>query len=394
MQPGVYPKTISVVVGLLLMAAMASASAQTTLNPDISVVGDFRGFIHNDELRAIDSEELRLADPGLELYISGYLNPYASAAMNLAWHGEHSAEIEELYGTILRGLPFGMNLRVGKYLLEFGRLNTVHPHAYSFLHRPLVHESFFGEEGLNDVAVRGSFMIPTGSAFTEVMIAALQGDLLFSHHHEETEHEEEEVEAEPGLGVFGRLTTSIPTGEFSEFAVGGSVASAIYAFEHDELDAGSDPEQLRATLLGGDAKFKYRPDRYTALQIEAEAVVRIEELPDGNHLNSYGGYGYLDYRFRQKYNAGGIVEWLRRRQHVHAETEAVESLGRITSADADHTLSADTWRLGIFAGFAPIEETSLVRLVANWTEPDGADGYWELTLQFLFSLGPHKPHNF
>ena len=111
--------------------------------------------------------------------------------------------------------------------------------------------------------------------------------------------------------------------------------------------------------------------------------MRRTEQAEGDDLTSYGGYGYLDYRFLQKYNVGGIFEYVRQKEaHEHAEeTEPV-------------IYRADTWRAGIFAGFAPVEETSLVRLAGHWTKPDERDGFWELTLQFVISLGPHKPHNF
>ena len=68
-----------ILILLLPMLLAVSAPAQTSLNPDISVVGDFRAYSHNDESRGDESETVNLADPSMELVAAGYLNPYARA---------------------------------------------------------------------------------------------------------------------------------------------------------------------------------------------------------------------------------------------------------------------------------------------------------------------------
>jgi hypothetical protein len=374
---------------LALLLTGSGSYAQTSLNPDISAVGDFRLYGHNDESRSDEKEKLNLADPEVEINVGGYLNPYARADMVFGWHAGHNAEVEEAYATILRGLPLNTNLRVGKYLLEFGRLNPVHPHAYSFIKRPLPHEAFFGDEGLSDMAVRTSFALPTGGAFTEIMFGLLKGEILEAHEHDH-EHEgeeEEEEESEPtrDLGFFGRLSTSLAVSESSELAIGGSVLNAVHGFaEHEEESEGADPDQLRTWLVGGDVKYKYKPSKYTALQIEAEGIMRQSEIGENmDDLKSYGAYGYIDYRFRQIYNIGGIVEWTKIEEMHHHEGEEEHEIEKLS-----------TKRFGLFIGFAPFEETSLVRLAGHWTDPDEGDGFWEVTLQFAIGLGPHKPHNF
>ncbi|MFH1687270.1 MAG: hypothetical protein ABIE70_07070 [bacterium] len=377
----------------IFMACLCVAGAaygQTTTNPDISAVGDFRVFSHNDESRANEVEELNIGDPEFELNIGGYLNPYSRADAVIGWHGEHSAEIEEIYATVERGLPLDAGLRVGKYLLEFGRLNPVHPHAYSFIKRPLPHEAFFGEEGLADVAIRPSFLLPTGDTYTELMFAVLKGDALTGHGHEyvheeegEEEHEDvhgSEEESKLGLGFFGRLTSSFALNESTELSFGASAVRAVHEMhEHEHEEIG----ELWAWLVGGDVKYKYRPNRNTALQIEVETIVRQAEQAEGmGNLSSLGWYAYLDYHFRQQYNIGGIYEYTKLEEPHEHEGEEPE------------VHQVDTWRAGLFVGWAPIEETSLVRLAGHWTKPDEGEGFWELTMQFVVSLGPHKPHNF
>ena len=396
-------------VALSLLGVTASGAAQTTINPDISLVGDLRAFSHDDQARAAEAETFNLADPEMELYVTGYLNPYARATATVAWHPGANAEMEEVYAEFLRGLPLGAHVRAGKYLLPFGRLNPVHPHAYSFIKRTLPHEILFSEEGMNDVAAQLSFLLPTGNAYTEAFGAVLKGDAFMGHGHgtehgdieaaarrdgaeplalgtQQHEHEESGQRTDPGF--FGRLSTSMAVGVSSELALGGSVVNSVYRIESHEHELlteaqqeAEDPEQWRSWLVGADVKYRYRPDRYTALQIEAEGIWRSDDHHEADDLTSYGGYGYVDYRFRQRYNAGGIVEFVRT-EHAHevlGETE-IEQI--------------DIWRAGLFVGFAPVEETSLIRLAGHWTEPDQNESFWEVNLQLVFSLGPHQPHNF
>lgn len=350
--------------------ALSTAYGQTSLNPDLSVVGNVTAFSHNDESRPSEKNEFNLQSPDMEIVVAGYLNPYSRADLVLAWeHGENAA-IEELYATIMRGLPLRMNLRAGKYRLEFGRLNPVHPHAYSFVNQPLPHAEYFGEEGLNDMAVRTSFNIPTGKLYTEFIAAILKGESLSS---EETEHEEEELELAKLThedhestrlkpGYLARIASSAAVSENAELAAGVSVVTTEF---DQEL-------MLRATIAGLDVKYKWRPDRNTSLTVEAEGMRNHREQFEGESVVSYGGYGYVDYRFRQKYNVGSIFEY------------------------AEGALDAGTHatRFAGFIGYAPVEETTLIRLVGDWTKSGSEDGFWTATLQFVFSLGPHQPHNF
>jgi hypothetical protein len=368
----------------LVISLVGTLYSQTSVNPDISVVGDFRTFIHDDQTRLNETEKLNLAEPDLEINVGGYLNPYSRADIIIGWHDEHNAEIEEAHATIMRGLPFNTNLRIGKYLLEFGRLNPVHPHAYSFIKRPLPHVLFFGDEGLSDMTIRTSFAIPTGSAFTELMVGLLKGDALSVHKDEvgdnTTVGQEHESEEKRDLGFFGRLTTSFATSESSELAFGGSVLNTVHGFSEDTIGTS---DQLRSWVLGGDFKYKYKPSKFKALQIEAEMIMRRSELGKGDeNLNSFGAYGYIDYRFNQVFNVGSILEWARIKE-AHYEGGIEQEI------EED-----DTKRYGLFVGFAPLEETSMVRITGHWTDPEKDKSFWELTLQFVIGLGPHKPHNF
>jgi len=60
------------------------AFAQSNINPDISLIGTFNTFTNFNE----DTPEygkINFEMPSFELFIDGYLNPYESAAANIAF---------------------------------------------------------------------------------------------------------------------------------------------------------------------------------------------------------------------------------------------------------------------------------------------------------------------
>ncbi|MEK6651016.1 MAG: hypothetical protein AABY75_08565, partial [Bacteroidota bacterium] len=164
--------------------ATIKTGAQTSLNPDISVIPRFRvessdgGSLPAD--RVFSRPQFTLEE--LEIAIQGYLNPFARADIFLAkpGAGDEPLEIEEAYATVLRGLPYDINLRMGKYLVEFGKINTVHPHAWSFVSRPASIERFLGEEGVNDIGVSASILLPTGGLYTRLNVDLFDGATLNS----------------------------------------------------------------------------------------------------------------------------------------------------------------------------------------------------------------------
>jgi len=359
----------------ITLALGTTAHSQSSINPDISLIGDIRSSWNNNSDDP-ESDRLNLNLHEAELALQAYLNPYARGDAFIAFHEGEGAELEELYITFTRGLPFGLSVKAGQYLLEFGKINPLHPHAYSFIVSPLPNTKYFGDEGLRDVGVHASLPIPTGNVATMLSVDLLKGDFTSPHAHE---HEEEVIEDAPNeRGFAGRLTSFFPMDDFTSLSVGATAVTGV-------------PETgTRRWIWGGDVKFRWKPDRYRSLTMVGEytgnrqpieeheeplltSATNAPEDEEHEYLNRHGIFGYVDYQFRQRYNVGAMGDWA---QGAEDETEKL-------------------WRLGGFVGFAPVEETSLLRLIVTYNKDVAADeGYWSGILQLVFSLGPHKPHAF
>lgn len=372
----------------LALLALATAAAGQNVNPDISVIGDVRAWVTDNPDDPKDGD-LQLDVEGFELALQGYLNPFARADAYVAYH-DGSFELEEAYATILRGLPGGLQVKAGKYRVDFGKLNQLHPHAYSFLDTPLAHQQYLGAEGLIDIGVNVNWQVPVGSTALTFSGNVLKGDFAEPHEHSDDLHanlgtshpvwpvrtssgaQDEETantEAETDIGYSERVSIYVPTGDYAGVEIG------INALQ-GTLDRATGRD---VSLLGADAKYRWAPDRYRSVTLQAEWMrserdVHADQATDVlQAVNAKGWYAFADWRFRQRWNVGAIVE------RADLAQEPGQSISRV----------------GAFGGFQVMEETTILRLLLRRSDGDEIEEpVNEAILQLVFSLGPHKAHWF
>jgi hypothetical protein len=347
-------------LGPVLALAMAlPSSARAFTNPDISVIGDLRAeYADTDGER---SEDLRFHEA--EVGFVGPLNPYASAEVYLAIHGTEGIEVEEAKLILDRYFPAGLGLTAGVVLLDFGQLNPLHPHAYPFVDRPLMHEEFFSADGARETTARLDWLAPAGPTL-RASVGLLRGDVFLGGHDHDHEHEEEAAATQdPEFGVSGRLELYVEPSEDVSFLVGSSVLHGQY-----------DPaESAHATWLDVDAKLQWDLGPYRALVVNAEGVLgRLDATDEIAKQEPTGWFASADLRTGRRFNVGGFAE--------------------STDAREDDTYRTDRW--GLFTGWALMEETTVFRLLYRRTTDGDLLATDEVILQALFALGPHRPHRY
>lgn len=341
--------------GLMGIALATSPSAGVT-NPDISAIGQIRSGIAGDP--AFDPEEITLSLGESEFIFDAALNPYFRGFFTVA-AGEEGFEIEEAYATVLRGLGYGLGLKAGKYRLGFGKLNPVHAHAYPFLDTPPGWADLLpGEEAFTEAAVQVSLLLPTPGNWASTLSADVIEGASFHPDEEGTR-----------LGWLGRWSNGYLFGDRAALEAGVSGATGT----------GSIAADARDWLAGGDLKLKFWLPGNSQLAIQAEGAFRRSHDVDtaapaagAVERGQYGFYAFADYRFANRWNAGALYDQAER---------------RTVARETDRTVTA-------FAGFAVMEESTLIRLAYNLLLPEGGDAAHGAALQFLFSMGPHKPHQF
>ncbi|MCX6294509.1 MAG: hypothetical protein NTX97_00340 [Bacteroidetes bacterium] len=140
-------------------------------NPDISAIGDFRGYY-----RSYGKHNFDAALHETEFSFQSVVDPYARADFFYSVAedektGKFSGEIEEGYLTTL-SLPGHLQLKAGRFKEQMGRINPVHAHALPFIDMPDAYVNFFGEDGFKGDGLSLSWLLPNHSFFQELTVEA------------------------------------------------------------------------------------------------------------------------------------------------------------------------------------------------------------------------------
>jgi len=234
--------------------------------------------------------------------------------VHLSYDSEEDAwehEFEEWFGKI-KDLPFGLELRGGKYLNRFGFQNSLHNHAWDFVDQYLVEGRFLGDDGLTTIGGEVSWTLPVSwtSVLSVSVGAAPEAE---EHHHGGGEEEEHEFEAEGALFdntfVTANWTNNWDYNDFHQFRFGASGAwgenrwgrtSQVYGihFEYQHrvngYEAGGSYFRWRteAMLRSFDAISGHLPGEEHE---EHEEEDHHEAPPHGGSFDEFGMYSSIAY---------------------------------------------------------------------------------------------------
>lgn len=402
---------------------------------DIGLVSTFavgsstaRDIAGGTQLGGHDPSQRGFSMQGLELSLSGAVDPYFRGAANVLFQvdadGESLVELEEAWMETI-SLPGNLQLRAGQLMTEFGRHNPSHPHAWAFVDTPLVIGRFMGADGLRNPGARLSWLAPT-PFFSELGLTVQNshGETAQSFRSSGGDHSHAEAGALPfayrhpdnDRGVSGladllfvpRYSASFDLSDTQVLLVGGSAAFGPNA---SGADGNNDTQ-----IYGLDATWKWRPAKHHGgfpfVSVQAEALLRryeaggfdwtgedepvVVDVENGGPavleretLLDYGFYAQALYGFRKGWVAGIRLDFV---------TSDVAGYEKRALAFEDEALGrdpqrAERWRLSPNLTWYPTEY-SKIRLQYNYDdrETEGADhSVW---LQFEFLLGAHAAHKF
>lgn len=353
-------------------------SAAGVANPDISVIGQPFMQLTSDPDDP-DRDRVRL-DPGeIEIVFDAALNPYARGTFILAV-GKEGLELEEGFFALTQGLPGRLALKGGQYRVGFGKMNPMHPHALPFAERFRLLANYLpGEDALTEPGISLSELVPLpGDRALTVAADWLQGD-GFRLEREPSADPADPLNDPDGPGdradetrsaVAARGSTFTLLGEQSGLDLGLSVTHGT-----NNVAAGA-----RTTVLGADAKAKLwtSPESYLLLQGEVlqlwqdQAAWAPESGYTTREVSPLGGYVYADYAINRRYDVGGGYE----HYGAPAAGEPAEQAVKL------------------FAGLSLLEESTFFTFDWDHFMPDHGAAIDTFTLRAIFSMGPHKAHQF
>jgi hypothetical protein len=365
---------------ILLSAACAVTAFAGVSNPDLSLIGQVRSDWTNDP-QSVDQYRPTLGLGEVELVAQSALNPYSDGTFVLAI-GEEGLEVEEAFLDLNRALPGGLALKAGKFRAPFGKLNAVHPHAYPFIGVPhlLDPESGVlpGEESYNDVALELSELFPgVGSWAPQISVALQQGGLFrASQDTLESGEDYDPSSGETHLSAMVHTSNGFELGESAAGDLGFSWAQGT-----NNVAAHS-----KTTLYGADLKLKFQLAPETRLVLQGEGIWRHEQVSTwdaaADRYREADGdrQGFLTFAdlTRGRWNLGGLYE----------QSTAADALN-----DGGGTAVVERSLRG-FTGFSLMEETTLFRLAVERRWLTHEEPVNTASVQILYSMGPHKPHQF
>jgi hypothetical protein len=345
---------------LTILVSSRLGFSQTTVNPALSFIGDMRLSSFRHAPATVGENRMIFDFHELEITAGAALNPYARADVSLGIsHG--AIDIEEAYATLLRGLPLNLQVKAGQYRVDFGKLNSQHPHQWSWIERPLMCKRFFGEEGLAAAGLNISSLISVGRSALTLSGSVFSGGSYWNDSQNPDLH---------NLAESARVSLFAPLKGHANLDFGFSGLTTRLLDSTGGL-----------TTMGNlDFKYKWRPDMYRSVILMAEGMIGSRLTAEGNggaggstRVTAAGFFASLDIQFHKRYDAGAFMDYCR---------DPVPDFGHQTG-------------IGIFAGFSLVEETYRIGLLLRQDQGPALPGpYQTIILQLLWSLGPHKPHQF
>ena len=151
--PSAAPSPLRLIdLSLVVLTVAGTSSATDAQLPDL------QGGGHDPKRRGFTFQQA-------EVSLGGAVDPFFTAEAHLVAFRDEPAgatgiELEEAFAKST-SLPDGLELKVGQYLMEFGRFNATHPHAWQFIDQPIVLTRMFGGDGQRGPGARLLWSLPT-----------------------------------------------------------------------------------------------------------------------------------------------------------------------------------------------------------------------------------------
>ena len=292
-----------------------------------------------------------------EVVMSSTVDPYFDAFA--IFHLESDTfEIEEAY-VRTRTLPLGLKVKAGKFKSDFGRINSIHQHAWNFDSQPIVYESFVGPESISDPGIQLQWVAPTDT-YLMAGVEALQGtnDRSFG-------------DTEQNNLYIGYLKSSIDVGDNLSILGGVSLAH------------GKNTTANETDIYGADLTLREELGSYSSLVWQSEYLYRNKDIGDSNDKQA-GLYSELVYH-KDKNWAGGI----RYDAIVQNDTDLVSNYAGVDTDNLD--------RYTAMLEYKPFPMSRL-RVQYTYDRTKVIDGLRKDISEVVFSLniaaGAHSAHSY
>jgi hypothetical protein len=371
--------------------AHMNAGFDVLLNAGWSTTPDVATYQPGDHDPAQRGFSIRNAELALDGAVDPFFKAFANLVFKMSPDEETELEMEEAYAQTT-ALPGNLQLRAGRYFVEFGRQNNQHPHAWAFADQPLAMNRMFGSDGLRQNGARLSWLAPT-PWYTEVLLGVFngQGGDAFSfrylgdadsngvtrlYGHATTARD---LRGPGDLLYVPRLATSFELTDEQTLVLGASAA----------LGPNDTGPTARTQIYGLDGYWKWKPANaghgWPFVSVQAEGFYRdflagadpAAGLPE-EHLRDWGCYAQVLWGFTRGWVAGLRGDYV-------TGTSGASAEGNAQRGAAERLSPCLTY---YFSEFAKL------RLQYNYARVAEGDDEQAVWLQLEFMIGAHAAHKF
>ena len=335
-----------------------------------------------------------------EMSLYSVVDPYFDlfAVIDLSSDG---AGLEEAYFTT-RKLPYGFQVKAGKFLASFGRVNEQHEHYWDFANRPLIATALFGEDGLNEIGAQVTWVAPTSFYLmfgAEVLNGANEqsfGTTGFSDPRSNIA-----INAVQGPNLFVGFIRSSFDIEDASILFGISNAMGRTRTDQGFSSTGETGEAINANtdIIGGDLTVKYSLDAIRYLSFQSEYMYRVMNGTD-YFRDSSSAVSLLSL---DKHHSGFYTQ-------VIAKLDLLWRIGvrydllmqnDVSLGGVDQPIPSNLPRYSAMIEYSPTEfsrlrlqfdrdESRYVQISGGWSQQP----YTQIILQANFTIGAHGAHAF
>ncbi len=351
-----------------------------TLNPEISITGDFL-FSSRQDTTSNQSSDFDFRTLGI--HVESWLDPYTKfkAAIPVT---ESEAKLGEGYIT-LYDISDDLNLTIGKFRQQFGVVNRWHKHALDQVDFPLALREIFGNGGLNQSGLSLDWLMsPAGDASQQLTFQVTDGDndRLFG----------ENTSNRPSLLAHYKNYRDFSKDTYMEWGLTGLVGWN----DQWEVDGSTTTQDSRemTTVLGADLTVLWEPTekmRYRNVEWRSEAYWLNKDIlaPDGSGedtINAWGVYSYLQTKISRTVDIGIRGDYYVPDTKRYANYSGCTSLSPLAVTGDNPYL----WQIGPYITW---QQSPFVKFRLEYNHSNGKgienpeDVIW---LQAIFAAGPHK----
>jgi len=353
------------------------------LLPDISAVGDLVGDLSPKGSTQEGGERFSVRE--VEVAVQAAVDPFFRGDVFFGISDLEKISIEQAYLTAT-SLPWGLEVRLGRYLMPVGKQNTTHRHDLHTIDYPYVIQRFFSDEGLKGTGIYASKIFAPFGFYQELILTAVD---RFGEPTEGLVTLEPVNKKLSGLGYSVRLRNYWDLSQASNIELSFSAITG----KREQPVFGADPTlgtAARQSVVGTDFTYRWRPLQqglYKSFVLQAELLQQVNEKdptlelpsgvpPDGlvyggPTRNFTGGYAFARYQ-------------LTRRGYVGARFDSFQD--EAAGGSATNAVSG-------YLEFFPSEFSKLMVGYERYSPAEGS-ATDRILLQATFALGPHKPHPF